>query len=62
MATFVYPCERCSEYFGGKLYRVSSATNGEILLDMVVCYECYLEASQLGLDAQAIEIEQVALH
>jgi hypothetical protein len=29
---------------------------------MVVCYGCYLEASQLGLETEPVEVEQVVLH
>ena len=62
MSFFVYKCQRCGEYVSGTSYRVLSETHGQKLLDMVVCYECYLEASQLGLDAEPIELDRAALH
>jgi len=62
MSIFVFTCERCREYFGGDPYRVISEDDGERLLDMLVCYGCYMEATQLGLDTETIEISQVALH
>ena len=62
MTLFIYSCERCQEYFAGKPYRVLSEKDGEKLLDMVVCYGCYVEATQLGLDTAAVEIDQIALH
>ena len=62
MSVFIHTCERCDECFAGDSYRVISENDGERLLDMLVCYSCYLEASRLGLDAEAIEINQVALH
>lgn len=62
MSIFIHSCERCGEYFAGKSYRVSSEKDGEKLLDLVVCYGCYIEASQLGLDTEAVESGQLALH
>ena len=62
MSIFVYTCERCRECSAGDSYRVMSDKDGERLLDMIVCYGCYLEASQLGLDTETIGIAQVALH
>jgi hypothetical protein len=60
MSTVV--CERCGDYFAGNSYRVISERDGEKLLDMVVCYGCCLDASQLGLDTEAVKIGQVAVH
>jgi hypothetical protein len=62
MGSFVYTCERCEECFAGKSYRVMSEDDGVRLLDMVVCYGCYLEASDLGLETAAVEPSLVALH
>jgi len=62
MNHFTHFCERCGEYFAGASYRVTSEDDGERLLDMVVCYSCYIEAWQLGLDTQKVESEQLALH
>ena len=62
MTIFVYTCDRCEDCFAGDSYRVKSENDGERLLDMVVCYGCYIEASQLGLDTETIDISRVALH
>jgi hypothetical protein len=62
MNIFVYICDRCHESSVGDSYRVVSDSDGERLLDMIVCYGCYLEASQLGLDTKPIEIDQLVLH
>lgn len=62
MKILVYICDRCHESCAGDFYRVMSESGGETLLDMIVCYGCYIEASQLGLDTETIEVPQVALH
>jgi len=63
MSIFIHSCDRCRDYFAGKSYHVSSEEkDGEKLLDMVVCYGCYIEAARLGLNAEAVDIGQVALH
>ena len=62
MSIFIYTCERCRECLAGIPYRVLSEKDGETLLDMIVCYGCYREASQLGLETESIEIGQVATH
>jgi hypothetical protein len=59
---FVYNCERCEEQGIGHSYRVISEDDGGRLLDMMVCYGCYMEAAQLGLDTETIEIHQATLH
>jgi formylmethanofuran dehydrogenase subunit E len=62
MSIFVSPCDRCGEYRAGDSYRVVSDSDGVRLLDMIVCYGCYIEASQLGLDTETIEMSELALH
>lgn len=57
MNVFAYTCERCREFCGGA-YRVISETDGERVLDMIVCYECYLEAAELGLDTEMIAVSE----
>jgi hypothetical protein len=52
----VYTCERCDQPFEGVSYRVMSE-----LLNMVVCYHCYVEALWLGLDTEPVEMNQVTL-
>lgn len=62
MGMYFYTCDRCREKFSGHSYSVRSEDDGETLLDMVVCYDCYIEASQLGLDTEPIDFSQTALH
>jgi hypothetical protein len=58
----LYTCDRCREVCVGPSYRVVSENDGVLLLDMVVCYVCYREASQLGLETQRVEQQPIALH
>jgi hypothetical protein len=50
-------CHHCDEPIVGEAYRVRSEESGVTLLDMMVCYFCYLEARRLGLPAQRINLE-----
>ena len=47
-------CQRCGELITGKTYRVMSQDGGLILIDMMVCYYCFLEARRLGLDGEDV--------
>jgi hypothetical protein len=47
-------CEHCAELISSKAYRVTSAENGVILLDMIVCAPCALEAKSLQLTTEEI--------
>ena len=47
-------CQRCGGLNSGKTYRVMSQDGGLILLDMTVCYYCFLEARRLGLTAENV--------
>jgi hypothetical protein len=62
MRNLFFSCERCGEYFIGNSYRVTSETDGLMLLDMVVCDDCRLQASELGLETTAIEVRRYAEH
>lgn len=62
MSVYLYTCERCQEPFFGNTYRVISDSDGVRLLDMIVCYGCFLEASRLGLTSESIETAHAALH
>jgi|AmaraimetFIIA100_FD_contig_41_18653843_length_864_multi_6_in_0_out_0_1 hypothetical protein len=42
-------CDHCLALFAGVPYRVKSEESGVVLLDMIVCHYCYLEARKLGL-------------
>ena len=54
----MFQCDRCAECFAGDSYRVTSAADGAIVLDMVVCYDCWVEASQLGLNTEPLEAQR----
>lgn len=41
-------CDHCCQAFEGMPYRVKSEESGVVLLDMIVCYNCYAEARELG--------------
>lgn len=62
MTIFVYTCERCTELAVGEPYRVISDSDGERLLDMIVCYGCHLEAWQLGLATETVAGAEHVLH
>jgi hypothetical protein len=47
-------CQRCGELTSGRTYRVISQDGGTTLLDLTVCYYCYLEARRLGLHAEDV--------
>jgi hypothetical protein len=47
-------CQHCGELVIGRTYRVISQDGGVILLDMTVCYYCFLEARRLGLHAEDV--------
>jgi hypothetical protein len=61
MGTSIFRCDRCDEYFTGDSYRVTSEADGDVMLDMIVCYRCWLQASELGLDTEAIEGRRYAV-
>jgi hypothetical protein len=49
-------CDHCEGIlFNKKAYRVWTEDDGVILLDMVVCYACKLEAQKLGLKTERVK-------
>jgi RNase P subunit RPR2 len=59
MALAETTCEHCEGILlSNKAYRVWTEDAGRILLDMVVCYACNLEAQKLGLNTD--EIKRIA--
>ena len=50
-----YECEHCGEFISGKFYRVTSIESGVKLLDMIVCYSCFIESQKLGLQAEELD-------
>jgi hypothetical protein len=50
-----FVCEHCRKLETSSVYQVVSEAGGIVLLDMIVCHSCYLQAKNLGLDAKEIE-------
>jgi hypothetical protein len=48
-------CQHCGAPFADSPYRVSSEESGIVLLDLVVCRGCHLQARELGLRTEAIK-------
>jgi hypothetical protein len=49
-------CQHCGAPFVDSAYRVTSEESGVILLDMIVCQHCHMEARDLGLHAEEIRV------
>jgi RNase P subunit RPR2 len=47
-------CEHCDELIVGDAYRVTSEEDGVVLLDMIVCSSCGMEAKRLQLHTEAL--------
>ena len=55
-------CEHCDEKFHGTAYRVTSEEDGVVLLDMIVCHSCSIEARRLGLQTKEHDIRHAAFN
>jgi RNase P subunit RPR2 len=55
-------CEHCGELYDGRSYRVTSEEDGIILLDMIVCHSCSIEARRLGLETREYDIRHIAVN
>jgi hypothetical protein len=55
-------CEHCDEVYQSTAYRVTSEEDGIVLLDMVVCYSCSVEARTLGLQTKEHDFRHVAFN
>ena len=55
-------CEHCGELYHGSAYRVTSEEDGILLLDMIVCHSCSIEARRLGLDTRKHDIRHIAVN
>lgn len=53
-----FVCGHCEKLATGSVYRVVSEEGGIVLLDMIVCYSCYVQAKTLGLDAKQIDLRE----
>jgi hypothetical protein len=49
-------CQHCDELIVGNAYRVTSQEEGILLLDLVVCSLCSMEAKRLRLHTEAINV------
>jgi RNase P subunit RPR2 len=49
-------CKHCGELIVGNAYRVTSEEEGMILLNMVVCSLCAMEAKRLRLHTEEIDV------
>jgi len=49
-------CQHCCELIVGNAYRVTSKEEGITMLDLVVCYPCFIEAKRLHLHAEKIDV------
>lgn len=54
-------CDHCGNLFFGNACRVTSEEDGVILLDMVVCHSCGLEARRLGLNTEEFDCSRYAV-
>jgi hypothetical protein len=49
-------CQHCGQLILGNAYRVTSDDAGIILLDMIVCSLCFMEAKRLRLHTEEINL------
>jgi len=49
-------CQHCGAPFLDSAYRVKSEDSGVILLDIIVCQHCYVEARELGVHTEKIVV------
>jgi len=49
-------CQHCGAPFVDSAYRVKSEESGVVLLDIIVCQHCYVEARDLGLHTEKIVV------
>jgi hypothetical protein len=62
MKATVPVCEHCGEIYRGTAYRVTSEEDGILLLDMIVCHSCSVEARRLGLNTTKQDISHIAFN
>lgn len=55
-------CQHCDKKFPGTAYRVTSEEDGVVLLDMIVCHSCSIEARTLGLQTKEHDIRHAAFN
>jgi hypothetical protein len=50
-------CQHCGAPFVDSAYRVTSEESGVILLDLIVCHHCHVEACELGLHTEELGVQ-----
>jgi hypothetical protein len=50
-------CQHCGAPFAGSPYRVRSEESGVVLLDLIVCHRCHVQARELGLCTEEIRVQ-----
>jgi hypothetical protein len=50
-------CQHCDAPFIDSPYRVKSEEAGVVLLDLIVCRRCYMQARELGLRTEEITLQ-----
>jgi hypothetical protein len=56
-----HSCQHCGKLIVGSAYRVTSKEDGVILLDLVVCSLCSIEAKRLRLHVEEINVNSKVL-
>ena len=52
----VWICQHCGAPFVDSPYRVKSEESGVVFLDLIVCHGCYVQARELGLCTEEIDV------
>jgi hypothetical protein len=54
-------CQHCDAPFVDQPYRVKSEESGIVLLDLIVCHRCHVQARELGLRTEKIEVQSFSI-
>jgi hypothetical protein len=54
-------CQHCDAPFVDPPYRVKSEESGIVLLDLIVCHRCHVQARELGLRTEKIEVQSFSI-
>ena len=55
-------CQHCDAPFIESPYRVKSEESGVVLLDLIVCRRCYMQARELGLPTEEIKLQSFLIN
>jgi hypothetical protein len=55
-------CQHCDAPFIDSPYRVKSEESGVVLLDLIVCRRCYMQARELGLRTEEIKLQSFLIN